>query len=320
MAFDRIHLDMNFLTDKPLEGYQLIQRNYITILKNGMIYINDLGFICKYPISYILPYCYKPIVHEMKGVLFWYKISGDPSPNLDNNISTPYKCIEWYSSNNYVQFIISNNNSKSVHLFSPMKEFAFGTANQLMADTPQFRMQDPDGDRIRRLTYYRSLKSEEFLILGYYKETEKFKEVVIPAPVVEKEKFESPPVKTMPYMLKKEGFDDLKPILPMQDIEVPINASQDQNLTPQPLPIQTPLPIPTPSLTTDNSHIVSNLPRVNKIPGLGLRPPNLPSTTPIIHRPTIPASIEHRLEKSSHDTHESSPTPAPVPVIIAERK
>ena len=225
---------------------------------------------------------YQYIVHEIKGIIFVYKISANDA--LIRN----YKCIESYISNGCVQFIVSEEGT-NVHLLSPMKEFAFGTSNQLMTDTPQFRMQDPNGEKIRRLTYYRSLKSEEFLILGYFKETENFKDILVPAPNVEEEKVEPPLVKTMPYMLKKEGFDDLKPILPMKDIEVPFDAAQEHVSFPQPVP------------AVDDTHIVSNLPRMNKIPGLGLRPPNKPSTIPIIHRPMMPPAME--VEKQEDPIH-----------------
>lgn len=78
-------------------------------------------------------------------------------------------------------------------------------------------MQDPNGAKLRRITYYKSLKSEEFLIVGAYKETENFKEITVP-PLIIEEKPQAIIIK--PFMLEKEGFESLKPILPMNDVVI----------------------------------------------------------------------------------------------------
>ena len=101
----------------------------------------------------------------------------------------------------------------------PQKEFNLGTPQQIYSDCPQFRITQREYGTFKKLTLYRSLKSEEFIIVGCFKQTENTKEIEVPAPPEReeevKEEMEVEEEKPKPFMLEKPGFPPLKPIIPV---------------------------------------------------------------------------------------------------------
>lgn len=179
--------------------YKKLVRTQIKVLKNRMVYIKDFGLV----------------IHEMKGKLFAYSLSSN------QNFLTEYKAIEiWdWSYTNQWAFVISDSFS-SVKILIPQKEFNFGTKDQIFSDYPQTRYSNPEYGTFKKIALYRTLKYEEFVVAGWFKQSENKKEVEVPPPPEKawKEKIEEVVVveeKPKPFMIEKEGFPPLKPIIPV---------------------------------------------------------------------------------------------------------
>ena len=113
--------------------------------------------------------------------------------------------------------MISDSHS-SIKILIPQKEFNFGKQNQVYSDCPQIRVSDPGHGTFKKFTIYRSLKSEEFVIVGCFKQVENRKQIEIPAPsdrVLVKEEDKKEEERPKPFMLEKPGFPPLKPIIPV---------------------------------------------------------------------------------------------------------
>jgi hypothetical protein len=109
----------------------------------------------------------------------------------------------------------------SVQILMPQKEFNFGNKNQIYSDCPQIRVRDEKVGVYQKLCLYRSLKSEEFVVIGSFKQIENSKEIEVPEPeerVIEVSQplvVSEPEEKLKPFMLEKPGFPPLKPIIPV---------------------------------------------------------------------------------------------------------
>jgi len=55
---------------------------------------------------------------------------------------------------------------KSVKVMVPQKEFNFGTKKQIYSDLPQIRTDRPEFGVLKKIAVFRTLKYEEFVILG----------------------------------------------------------------------------------------------------------------------------------------------------------
>jgi hypothetical protein len=179
--------------------YKKLVRTQIKILSNKMIYIKDFGLI----------------IHEMKGKLFAYSLSSN------QHFLTECKSIEswnWSYSNQYA-FIVSDS-FLSVKILIPQREFNFGTKDQIFSDYPQTRYSNSEYGTFKKIALYRTLKYEEFVVAGWFKQSENKKEVEVPAPPEKawKDKVEEIVVeeeKPKPFMIEKPGFPPLKPIIPV---------------------------------------------------------------------------------------------------------
>ena len=140
---------------------------------------------------------------------------------------------------------------------------------------------------LNKLTYYKSLKWEEFAVVGCFKQTENFKEIEIPAPP-EREEVEEVKVeeKRELFLPEKPGFPPLRSIIQSEPEEPPKpQIGVDTAKIPAPIPTQIPTPSPAPLLKPMIPDIFNNKLRLppNLLAG-GI--PNIDlSKTPIIHRP-----------------------------------
>lgn len=117
--------------------------------------------------------------------------------------------------------LIVSDSFEKIKVLVPQKEFNFGTTDQIYSDCPQFRVASPDNSTFKKLTLYKSLKFEDFLIVGCFKQLQNEKEIEVPAPpekqVEEQEEEQKDEDKPKPFMLEKPGFPPLKPIIPVSN-------------------------------------------------------------------------------------------------------
>jgi len=183
--------------------YQRITCTQIRVMENNMIYIKDLGVV----------------IHEMKGNIFSYSLTNN------RNWAFDYKAIEsWDCSYTGQSAFIVSDSFKSVKVMVPQKEFNFGTKKQIYSDLPQIRTDRPEFGVLKKIAVFRTLKYEEFVILGWFKQTENFKEIEIPAPLdndseakklSETSESHVESSQQQSYLLEKPGFATLKPIIPV---------------------------------------------------------------------------------------------------------
>ena len=205
------------------------------------------------------------VVHEIKGRLFAYRV------NKYDLLSNNYKSVE--SCGNSSALIVSDSHSY-LKIIEPQKEFNFGENNQIYSDSPQFRFKNPDFGTYKKLTYYKSLKWEEFAIVGCFKQSDNFKEIEIPAPPNREEEKEEVKIeeKRESYLPEKPGFPPLRTIIQSEPEDPP---------KPQPCIDPSKISAPKP-LIPDIFNSKLRLPPNLLTPGLA----NLDlGKIPIIHRP-----------------------------------
>lgn len=127
------------------EGNRNISKKFLRILRNGMIYIREFGIV----------------LQEMKGRLLTYQISKSMNDVAEYKEIESWKC----RLTDQVNFLVSDKYNY-VRIMTPQKEFNFGKKEQLLSDIPQIRIRDPDFKTYKNICLYRSLKFEEFVVVG----------------------------------------------------------------------------------------------------------------------------------------------------------
>lgn len=104
-------------------------------------------------------------------------------------------------------------------IITPQKEFNFGKKEQLLSDNPQIRMREPNFKTYKNICLYKSLKFEEFVVVGCFKQIPQTKEIEVPAPPDRKIKKPEEIIENSETEkisgLEKPGFPTLKPIIPV---------------------------------------------------------------------------------------------------------